>query len=129
MRAQLCGRIRLVGGVPSEGHKGNQILKGFKSVPGVEFGQVILAEQEKEFRFRPAAAKGFDGVDGETRAVAFQLQRIDQKPCFLPGGELEHLKPRFPGSLRRGLHFMRVDPSRHKNQEIQPEFGEGILSQ
>lgn len=109
------------GSSAAEEHEGDGGLEFVEAVPGVQFGEVVFAEQEEELRFRKARLKGFDGIDGKTGAAAFQFDRVDRELLRACDRGFQQPASHFRCGLGSGFEFVRVDPGGHEYQPVELE--------
>ena len=95
----------------------------------MKLGQVVLAKEQKEARTgKPPPVVGHR-VDGKARALPLQFLRVDRKAGLNPNRFAQHLEPVLGGSVRSCLEFVRVDRRGNKDEAVQVQLFEGVLSE
>jgi len=98
------------------------------AAPGVQFPQVISADQIEELRLRMNGANAFHRVDGEARAVAVEFGIIEREARLAGDGGREHF-PAHAGRSRGGGELVRGQAGRYENDPIELELLEGLAGQ
>lgn len=119
--------MRVLAFAPAEDDKLCEPAQLLDAMPGVELGEIVVPEEVKEPRLRPARAGRLHGVDGEAGAAAGRFTRIQLEARFARDRRRHHRAAHL-GQGGGGVELVRRNRRRDEDHAIQRELLDRIAS-